>query len=274
MSVRKASSGPTLNPPTALPLDVRLMARTTQWLVLAFVLLTLAAGARWLAAHPVFAIRGITVVGDVQHISEATLRTQVLPKLQGTFITVDLNAARQAFESVPWVRRAVVQRDFPNRLRVVLQEHEAVAYWGEEGESTLLNTYGEVFEANAGELEQEDLPRLHGPREQSMQVLAMYRTLQPLFAARELSIAELVFSRRGHWRVQLAGGAVIELGSGADAEVLARVEQFLGTVAQVAAHHQRDLGAVEGADLRYAQGYALRLRGVVAQVANETVKKQ
>ncbi|MFN4003484.1 MAG: cell division protein FtsQ/DivIB [Hylemonella sp.] len=261
-------------PQAALPLDVRLMRRTTQWLLLAFVLLALAALARWLAWHPVFAIRGITVVGDVQHVSVAMLRTQVLPKLQGTFITVDLNEVRQAFEDVPWVRRAMVQREFPNRLRVVLQEHEAAAYWGEEGESTLLNTQGEVFEANPGELEQEDLPRLHGPRERSAQVLAMYRRLQPLFAARELPIDELALTRRGHWRVQLASGAVIELGGGEDAEVLARVDQFLGTVAQVAAHHQRNLGAVEGADLRYAQGYALRLRAAVAHSAQDTVKRQ
>lgn len=257
-----------------LPLDVRLMKRTTQWLVLAFVLLALAAGARWLAAHPVFEIRGITVLGDVQHVSVPTLRTQVLPRLQGTFLTVDLNAVRQAFEAVPWVRQAVVQRDFPNRLRVLLQEHEAAAYWGEEGESTLLNTYGEVFEANAGELEREDLPRLSGPRERSAQVLAMYRTLQPLFAARALEVEALALTRRGNWQLRLASGALLELGGGDDAVVLARVHQFLGTVAQVAAHHQRGLDAVEGADLRYAQGYALRLRGVVAQAAQDMVKRQ
>jgi cell division protein FtsQ len=272
MELRRSQTRP--SQPPALPLDVRLMRRTTQWLLLAFVLLALAAGARWVAAHPLFAIRGITVLGDVQHVSVPTLRTQVLPRLQGTFLTVDLNTVRAAFEAVPWVRRAVVQRDFPNRLRVILQEHEAVAYWGEEGESTLLNSYGEVFEANAGELEQEDLPRLHGPRERSAQVLAMYRTLQPLFAARELPIEELALTHRGHWRVQLATGAAVELGGGADEEVLARVGQFLGTVAQVAAHHQRNLGALEGADLRYAQGYALRLRGVAVQPGQETVKRQ
>jgi len=44
---------------------------------------------------------------------------------------------------------AVVRRQFPNRLSVVLQEHQAVAYWGAERESLLINSYGEVFEANS-----------------------------------------------------------------------------------------------------------------------------
>jgi len=54
----------------------------------------------------------------------------------------------------------VVRRDFPNRLRVELEEHQAVAYWGAEGDSRLLNSFGEVFDANVVEVEQEGLPRL------------------------------------------------------------------------------------------------------------------
>lgn len=263
---------PTLNRPVVLPLDVRLMNLTATLLLLGFVLLALATGGRWLAHHPVFAIRGLTVLGDISHTSALTLRAQVAPQLKGTFITVDLHAVRQAFEGLPWVRRAVVQREFPNRLRVILQEHQPVAYWGEDGESTLVNSFGEVFEANLGEVEQDDLPKLDGPVERSAEVLGMHRTLQPLFDALDLPIERLVMSGRGNWQVTLQSGARIELGSGDPAEVTARVRQFMGTVAQVAAHHGRKLDALEGADLRYAQGYALRLRGV-STVAADPARK-
>lgn len=255
-----------------VPLDVKLMNLTANLLLLAFVLLALGTGGRWVAHHPVFAIRGLTVLGDISHTSALTLRAHVAPQLHGTFLTVDLNAVRQAFETVPWVRRAVVQREFPNRLRVVLQEHQAVAYWGEEGESTLVNSHGEVFEANLGEIEQDELPRLDGPVEQSAQVLAMYRELQPLFEALDLQLEQLTLSGRGNWHLQLASGATVELGSGDAPEVTARARQFLGTVGQVAAHHGRNLSALEMADLRYAQGYALRLRGV-STVAQDQAKK-
>ena len=56
---------------------------------------------------------------------------------------VDLQQVRRLFESVPWVRQAVVQREFPNRLRVTLQEHQAVAWWGESGSGQLVNDAGE-----------------------------------------------------------------------------------------------------------------------------------
>ncbi|MEK9951510.1 MAG: cell division protein FtsQ/DivIB [Curvibacter sp.] len=235
-------------------------------------LLGLGTGGRWLAQHPFFAIRGLTVLGDISHTSALTLRAQVAPQLKGTFLTVDLLAVRQAFEGLPWVRRAVVQREFPNRLRVVLQEHQAVAYWGEEGESTLVNSYGEVFEANLGEVEQDELPKLDGPVEQSAEVLAMYRALQPLFEALDQPLERLALSGRGNWQAVLASGARLELGSGDVTEVMGRTRQFLGTVTQVAAHHGRKLDALEAADLRYAQGYALRLRGV-STVAAEPGRK-
>lgn len=252
-----------------VPLDVKLMNLTANLLLLGFMLLALTAGGRWLAHHPVFAIRGLTVLGDVTHNSALTLRAQVAPQLRGTFLTVDLQAVRKAFEGLPWVRRAVVQREFPNHLRVILQEHVPVAYWGDEGESTLVNSYGEVFEANLGEVEQEDLPRLDGPNEQSSHVLAMYRQLQPLFKAQGLQVDGLTLSSRGNWQLALESGAAIELGSGEDEQVAQRARQFLGTVVQVAAHHGRKLDALEGADLRYTQGYAVRLRGVSTVAAQE-----
>ncbi len=259
--------------PLPVPLDVKLMNLTANLLLLGFLLLGLSTGGKWVVQHPVFAIRGFTVLGDISRTSALTLRAHVGSQLKGTFLTVDLNAVRLAFESVPWVRRAVVQREFPNRLRVILQEHQAVAYWGEEGESTLINSHGEVFEANLGEVEQDELPRLDGPVEQSAQVLAMYRELQPLFEALELPIEQLILSGRGNWQLRLAGGAGLELGSGGVPEVTARARQFLDTVVQVAAHHGRKLDALEGADLRYAQGYALRLRGVSTVTAQDAPRK-
>lgn len=57
-------------------------------------------------------------------------------------------------------------------------------------------------------------------------------------------------------------GAVIELGHGMPKDLAARLTQFVGTVKEVAARHQRGVDAVEAADLRHAGGYALRLRGV------------
>jgi len=256
------------------PFDVKLMNLTVRALLVGFVLLALGAFGTWVASHPVFAIRGVSVLGDTHHNNAVTLRAQVAAHLNGTFITIDLAAARQAFELVPWVRRAVVRREFPNRLKVILQEHQAVGYWGAEGESTLVNSHGEVFEVNLGEVEQDVLPRLNGPKEQSAQVLSMYRALQPLFESSGMPIELFELTGRGNWRTQLDTGAVIELGRGMEEEVVARTRQFLGTLTQVTSRYGRTASALESADLRHELGYALRLKGVSTLVSADQAPRK
>lgn len=261
-----------MNAAVPTPLDVKLM-NATSWVLLAgFVVLSTVALARWVSRLPMFDIVGITVTGDVTHNSVLNLRANVAPRLGGTFFTVDLARVRTAFESVPWVRKAVVQRDFPNRLLVKLQEHQAVAYWGSEGELRLINHFGEVFEANVGEVEQDMLPRLSGPEGQSAEVLLMLQTLAPLFETMEMQIEQLELSGRGSWRASLAHGGVVELGRGTAAELTVRVQRFLKTLTQVTSRYGRRANAVESADLRHENGYALRLRGVSTMVAEPPKK--
>lgn len=251
-----------MNPAVATPLDVKLMNMTALVLLLTFAALSVVATARWIARLPTFDIQGVSVVGQVSHNNALTLRANVAPRMSGTFFTVDLARVRAAFEAAPWVRRAVVHRQFPNRLQVVLQEHQAVAYWGGDGESRLINSYGEVFEANVGEIEHDMLPRLNGPEGQGAEVLAMYRAVAPLFEQMELAVEHCELSGRGSWRVRLDTGAVIELGRGGEDDVVPRVHRFLKTLTQVTTRYGRQANAVESADLRHENGYAIRLRGV------------
>jgi len=71
----------------------------------------------WAAVHmPVFNLVGITVEGEVDHNNATTLRANVTTRMTGNFFTADLSQVRHAFEGVPWVRLATVQREFPNRF--------------------------------------------------------------------------------------------------------------------------------------------------------------
>lgn len=256
-----------MNAALPVPMDVKLMNITASVLFVVFGGLALGALCMWVLRQPVFALGAIEVRGDVTHNNAVTLKANVGPHLRGTLFTVDLDATRAAFEKVPWVRRATVRREFPNRLGVTLQEHQAAAYWGPESGSQLLNNFGEIFEANVDEVQASDLPRLLGPAGESDQVLGMYRTLAPLFDPLEAAITQLELTGRGSWRVQLNSGAVLELGRGTPEEITARIERFVKTVATIAGQYGRGPDALESADLRYPQGYALRLRGVTTTVA-------
>lgn len=247
-----------------LPTDVVLMNATANLLFVLAGLAVLAAVVWLLAQLPIFRLTAIRIEGDLGHNSEATIRANAMPKLAGGFFTIDLQAVQRAFETVPWVRHAVVRRVWPNRLAVRLEEHRAAALWlplgaPEKASDKLVNDHGEVFEANLGDVEDDELPTLSGPEGSSVQMLAMLRQLDALFGQIDWQIETLALSGRGSWQAEIDSGARVELGRGTPDELRQRGERFVATVASVANQYRRP---VQYADLRHRDGYALRLRGV------------
>lgn len=244
-----------------LPLDIKLMTLATRGLVGVFAVLCLGVIGTWIARHPAWNLRTISVHGEVTHQNAVGLRaqlaTQMRRTLDGSFITVDLQQVRALFESVPWVRSAKVQREFPNRLRVTLEEHQAVAWWGASGSGQLVNRLGEVFEASPDE--GDGLPELAGPAEQSTQVWGLYQMLSVELARLQMGLVRLELNERGSWSAELDNGVHMELGRGTPEDIQARARGFTSTLGQLT---QRYPGALQSVDLRYSNGYAVRVRGV------------
>lgn len=248
------------------PLDIRLMQLITRWLLGVLSVTALAGTVHWVTHLPLFDIQHIAITGEVQHHNEATLRAHVAPHLQGTFFTIDLDEVKHVFQNVPWVRNAVVRREFPNTLKVTLQEHRAVAYWGTDKAQRLINNYGEVFDANTGEVEEETLPHLNGPDGRGLDVLNMYYAIAPYFNRAKIPIDELELNPGGGWRVILETGATVEIGHGELNQILSKVQQFTDTIPYVTARYTRPTTALEYADLRHQNGYAIRLSGITTAV--------
>lgn len=244
------------------PMDVRLMNGLASLMLLGLMAAIAWAGLSWVSRLPMFALAGITVTGDVVHTNSVTLKANVTPKLTGSFFTVDLQQTRQIFQQLPWVRNAVVEREFPNRLRVHLEEHRPAAFWGAPEDERLLNTHGEIFEPNMGELEDETLPRLAGPDNQSALVLQTYQLLREPYQSLGLPIRQLELSPRGSWLVRTEQGARVEMGRGTQDELKRRFDSFAQTLPEASQRWGRRVNALEMADLRHDNGYALRLRGV------------
>lgn len=242
-----------------MPLDVRLMSLLTSVLGWALVAAVLLAGGLWAVRHPVWSIKAIEVHGDLKHQNEVTFRAHMASKLRGSFLTLDLAEVKRVFESVPWVRAAVVERTFPNRIRVTLKEHQPVAWWGQEGGSRLVNRQGEVFEAGTVDDETDALPQLAGPDDQAPLVKAVFERLKPLFETVDTPVQRLELTAQGSWRLLLENAVQVELGRGEPAEIEDRVIRYLSTIGQVTQQHGR---RVLAADLRYPNAYAVLLHGV------------
>lgn len=269
-----------------LPADVRVTNAAASTLFALLALVLVAGVLVWLARWPGLLLRDVQLLGTLQRTNLPTLRAHVAPHLQGSFFTLDLKQVQAAFESVPWVRRAVVRRVWPDGLVVRLEEHRPAALWqgggGGAGGDRLVNDLGEVFEASAADIEDNAaataavtgattatpptpaaaaalLPTLAGPEGSAAAMLALVRRLAPLLAQMDQHIEMLELSDRGSWRAETRTGAVIELGRGDEDQIVARATQFVQTVAEATDKWRAPL---EVADLRHSDGYAVRLRGI------------
>lgn len=242
--------------------DVKMLNAATGALLVLFVLALLGGGLWWLAQRPMFTLKEIRIEGsgkELRRVNASTVRSTAVPRIKGNFFTVDLNAVRVAFESVPWVRKAAVRREWPNRLVVTLEEHVPLATWGQEGR--LLSVQGEVFVANLAEAEEDgDLPEFAGPNGSEKEVLTRYHELQAWFAAVNLAPEAVQLSSRYAWTVRLDNGMTVELGREQTSTTLKeRVERLVAVYPQLVARLQ---DRIENVDMRYPNGMALKAGGL------------
>jgi cell division protein FtsQ len=263
--------------------DAKALNATASGIFVLTVLACIAAGVWWVAQRPMFTLRTIRIetIGqdELRHVNHLTLRSNALGRIKGNFFTTNLDAVRQAFESVPWVRRATVRREWPDQLIVALEEHEALGTWGEDGK--LLSTKGDVFTANLAEAEEDHtLPEFDGPDGSEKEVLSRYDELRTWFAPLKLVPESLSLSGRYAWTVRLNNGMSVALGREQTSTTLKeRVDRLMGIYPQLVEHLQN----IETIDMRYQNGLALSAAGLKipaegakpkAAVKKNTVKPQ
>ena len=211
------------------------------------------AGARVLSESPAFSLKTIVVGGELQHVARGEIVSALQGRVKGTFFTVDLEAVRALFEGIPWVRRAELRRSWPDRLEVRIEEHVALARWGQRREPQLVNTHGELFRGQSDAI----LPVFSGPAGSEGEVTLRYLAFRDLLAPLALEPRQVLLSPRLAWQLRLSNGLTVQLGRDSDRD---RVDERLARVVSV---YPQTLGKarhrLEYVDLRYPNGFALRV---------------
>lgn len=243
--------------------DVRILNSIANALYGMVLLAALGSGVWWLIHRPLFELSVVRVeaeqkqgqTNELRHVNAVSIRDQALPRIKGNFFTTNLDAVRIAFENVPWVRRASVQRVWPNKLVVSLEEHEVLGTWGSEGR--LVSVRGDVFTANLAEAEDDvDLIAFHGPDGSEKEVVERYRQFKAWFAVVGLEPEAVEYTARYAWSVKLNNGMRVDLGKEQEQEGLRkRVDQLIKVYPQLVARLQ---GNIEHVDMRYPNGLALK----------------
>jgi cell division protein FtsQ len=201
----------------------------------------------WLLMPQQFPLTRVELKGDLRNTSRAELE-KALPRISGNFFAADLAEVRASLERLPWVRHVAVRRVWPSRLEIAVEEHVALARWGDDA---LVNTFGERFTGKT----QEALPTFIGPAGSQAEVARRYARFNEIVAPLGTRVERVVLSPRHAWQLRLANGLHVALGRDADlAETRLRrfVEVYPGVKSKNAQVEMR-------VDLRYPNGFAVRV---------------
>lgn len=211
---------------------------------------------------PIFPLREVKVNGELAHVNREQIKLIVGKHLKGNFFTLDLVKTRDAFQKLPWARDVSVRRRWPDQLEVSIEEHKALARWGN---IALVNTYGELFQAAIDA----DLPVFYGPGDGVMEVTKSYGSYSQILNKVDIKIAQVTLSPRRSWEIETDKGLTIALGR---TEMDARLNKFTGAYQSTLSR----LGLkVVYADLRYPNGFAVRKpEGLSALLSKELAAKK
>jgi cell division protein FtsQ len=211
-------------------------------------LIFLIVGIALLLRSPLFPVNQLEVTNALSKTTKREIEAATRGRIGGNFFAIRPAEVRAGLEQLPWVRRVSVRRVWPDRLQVTVEEHVALARWGDEG---LVNTYGERFNGRT----EQALPIFSGPAGSEPELARRYARFAQLVAPLGAELERVILTPRYAWQLRLASGLHIMLGRDADAGE-SRLQRFVdaypATLGRIARPH-------EYVDLRYPNGFAVRV---------------
>ena len=198
----------------------------------------------WLLSPERFPVSQVAITGNLKNTTSAEIEA-ALPRASGNFFAVDLAEVRMVVERLPWVRSVSVRRVWPAKLEVSVEEHVALARWGDDA---LVNTHGERFVART----KEALPLFLAPGGTAAEVTRRYQRFAEIVAPLGTGVERVVLTQRHAWQLRLGNGLHVMLGRDADLAE-ARLRRF------VEAYPALQKRQHDYVDLRYPNGFALRV---------------
>jgi cell division protein FtsQ len=189
-------------------------------------------------------IASVVFTGDTDRVPRAELDRLAAGLVGRQAGTVALGAVRDAVKRIAWVRDCAVRRRFPDGIEVAIESHRPLGRWDDV---RLVSVIGEVFAAEYDG----PLPRLAGPEGSAAEMAGTWKVVSALVAPLGNPLAELRLSERRAWQAKLASGLTLDLGRG---DLEPRLTRFAVAWPSIAS----EVASATHADLRYANGFALR----------------
>ena len=196
--------------------------------------------------------RQASLAGKITHVQPQQISALVNAYGKVGLLALDPEQLRIAMESLPWIYRARVRKVWPDRLDLWVEEQRPAVRWGEQG---YLNLDGIYFDADGIDFQQQPLPLIDAPQQDTVAVYQQLQRLTEILSVTSpAAVARMEVDQRGAVSIYLRSGLAIHLGRRAIEKRLRR------WMAQSTVVMSRFKDQVNGVDLRYERGMVLQLK--------------
>lgn len=210
-------------------------------------------------------IEKVIIEGELNALAPQMVADAVALYETDTIWSVSLERIAAELEQLPWVERVTIERvTSSNAIRVKVEEHKAIAYWGDK---QMVSTRGELFEHKGLGLNRE-LPRMWSALVMPAEAMSFYQIFERQLAQADLKLFAITQSLQGDWQVTLSDRSRVLLDHSNPSK---SIRQFVSIYQQVIRPSGR---AVKVIDLRYRHGAAIQWQETTeaAQAAGENAK--
>lgn len=211
-------------------------------------------------------VENIRIESTFKNIPLSELRQQVMSVLSGGYFTVDIDAIRNRLLDLPWVEDVSVRRQWPSGLHIRVIEKQAVAFWGA---ASLLSDRGKLFTPILVDHKQ-PLPQLDGPEGFHQKVWAFLQEINRDIKPMDIEVKRLALDERRAWRLNVSNNGFLK-----DIEIRlgrADIDHRLARFVHIFSNSTAELGDIGFIDLRYPNGFAMRLRNGETNTMNRAIK--
>ena len=191
-------------------------------------------------------IERVRIEGAFLHVDRLSIDKFISETLQQGFFDLDIQDLENELEQIEWIRDINIRRVWPGTLHIIIDEHQAIARWGQDA---LVNMDGEIFQPRR--INSPTLPVFYTTSDRVPQLLDTYRHASRYLYPLNLAVRFIYEDQRHSLSLLIDNGFLLILGRTRHAERLQRFVQAYHSVVQDFSRHAVCV------DLRYQYGFAV-----------------
>ncbi len=193
-------------------------------------------------------LASIKIEGEFRFVSKASLQKLISSRLDGSFVDLNLHDVKTAIEANPWIDSVLIERIWPDSLKLKIEEHTPIARWNENG---FINREGELVKVASNQV-LANLPLLSGLEVNATELTKNYVFFSELLKRSGLRIDGLSVDSVLSWSIQLDQGFELVLGND---DIQSKIENFAFVYQQYLGSKKNQIDRV---DMRYEKGLAVK----------------